>query len=98
MALSEKDWREFKVLKATALERYSASILADSAALCTDTERSSHERYLSLYKLVNQRNRAMAKAFDGHSRSKALYQLRMMHMMELITDEELESFGLNAEL
>lgn len=34
--LSEKDWRAFKALKADALERYCASILAESAALSVD--------------------------------------------------------------
>ena len=48
--------------------------------------------------MINERNRAMAKAFDGHSRSRALYQLRMMHSMELITDEDLQSFGLSREI
>ena len=43
-AISEKDWRAFKALKADALERYCASILAETAALSADMERSAHER------------------------------------------------------
>ena len=93
-ALSEKDWRAFKALKAETLERYCASILAESAALNSDMERSAHERYLAMYALINKHNRSMAKAFDGHSRSKVRYQLRMMHTMGLVTDEDLQRFGL----
>ena len=92
--LSEKDWRAFKALKADALERYSSSILAESAAVSADMKRTAHERYLAVYALIQARNREMAKTFDGHSRSKARYQLRMMHTMELITDEDLQRFGL----
>ena len=92
--LTEKDWRAFKALKADALERYCASILAESAAVSADMERTAHERYLAVYTLIQARNREMAKAFDGHSRSKARYQLRMMHTMGLITDEDLQRFGL----
>ena len=93
--LSEKDWRAFKALKADALERYCAWILAESAALSADMARTAHERYLGVYALIHKRNRSMAKAFDGHSRSKALHQLRVMHTMGLITDEELQRFGLH---
>ena len=93
-ALSEKDWRAFKALKADALERYCALILAESAALSVDMERSAHERYLAMYALIHQHNRSMAKAFDGHSRSQARYQLRMMHTMGLVTDEDMQRFGL----
>jgi len=92
--LSEKDWRAFKALKADALERYCASILAESAAVSADTARTAHERYLVVYELIHKRNHAMGKAFDGHSRSKARYQLRMMHTLKLITDEDLQRFGL----
>ena len=92
--LSEKDWRAFKALKASALERYSAMILADSVALCADAECSAHERYLALYSLIKERDRLMSEAFDGHSRSKARLQLRTMHTMGLITDADLERFGL----
>ena len=56
-------------------------------------ERTAHERYLAVYALIQAHNRAMAKAFDGHSRSRARYQLRMMHTMELITDKDLQRFG-----
>lgn len=94
-AISEKDWRVFKALKADALERYCASILAESAALSADMERSAHERYLAIYALIQKHNKSMAKAFDGNSRSKALYQLRMMHTMGLVTDEDVQRFGLD---
>ena len=92
--LSESDWRDFKALKADALERYCSSILAESAALSVDMERSAHERYLAVYTLIHKRNHSMAKAFDGHSRSKARYQLRALHTMGLITNEDLLRFGL----
>ena len=92
--LSEKDWRDFKALKADALERYCAAILAELASLSADMDRSAHERYLAVYTLIHKRNRSMAKAFDGHSRSKARHQLRTMHTMGLITDQDLQRFGL----
>ena len=92
--LSEKDWRDFKALKADALESYCASILAELASLNADMDRSAHDRYLAVYTLIHKRNHSMAKAFDGHSRSKARLQLRTMHTMGLITDEDLQRFGL----
>jgi len=46
------------------------------------------------FALIQTRNRTRAKAVDGHSRSEARYQLSMMHTLELITDEDLQRFGL----
>ena len=92
MSLSEKDWRAFNTLKADTLERYCESTLEGAAALCAETERTAHERYLALWRLIDERNRAMGKAFDGHSRSRALFQLRVMHDMGLISDIDLHGF------
>lgn len=73
MALSKKEWHAFKTLKTNALERHCASILTESAALCANTEQSSHERYLILYKLINEHHRAMIEAFDGHELAQRWY-------------------------
>lgn len=41
----------------------------------SDQKEHVHNRYLYLYKLLQNRNKKMALLFDGHSRSKAWIQL-----------------------
>jgi hypothetical protein len=90
--LPESDWRRFKETHAKLLERYSSRILED----VTDTTRSAgsaHERYLKVYKLIEQHDKQIANAFNDFRRSTAVVQLAIMRRMKLLTDEELSQFS-----
>ncbi|VXC41557.1 conserved hypothetical protein [Pseudomonas sp. 8Z] len=93
MTISESDWKIFKELKTKALERFSQRILDESQAICCNSALSAHERYGELYRLIHQRDKEMARAFDGLSRSKAHLQLCLMQDLELLTQEELARFS-----
>jgi len=46
---------------------------------------STHDRYLHLYELVQNKNKEISLLFDGHSRSKAniqLFSIRMKNLAE----------------
>ena len=99
--IAERDWKRFVLLKKRALERYCRTTLADVAGLCAapqstreneDSGPSAHEQYLDVYWLVQERNRQMARAFDGHSRSSAPLQLMALLEMGLVTDAEVGEF------
>lgn len=87
--ISESDWKKFKKIKASALERFCASALADfeDAIACSDA--SNHARFLRLYELVQDHNKRLALLFDGLSRSRASMQLMLMRKEGLVTDDEL---------
>lgn len=102
MPIAERDWKRFVVLKERALERYCRTTLSDVAGLCvlppgTDGDEdggpSAQERYREVYWLVQERNRQIARAFDGHSRSRAPLQFLAIVEMGLLTDEEIEEFS-----
>ena len=57
-------------------------ILEEVADASQSTEVSAHDRYLKGYKLIKQRDRQMANAFNDFRRSTAVMQLRM----KLLTD------------
>jgi hypothetical protein len=76
-----------------ALDRYCSHILAEVGQLATDEGRPSHERYLDLYGRIQARDQAIAAAFNGLSRSTAIYRLASMRGLDLITDEEFERFS-----
>ena len=89
----ESDWRRFKEVHAKLLERYCSRILEEVASLSQGTGGSAHDRYLKIYKLIEDRDKQMANAFNDFRRSTAVMQLGIMRRMRLVTDEELSLFS-----
>ncbi len=54
---------------------------------------SAHERYLNVYKLIEERDLELATAFNDFRRSAATMQLGVMRRMKLLTDEDLSEFS-----
>jgi len=92
VTITEKEWKAFKKIKAKALDRYCQSVLDETVQLCSQSDKTTHERYLEVFELIQERDRAMRQPFDAHSRSKAMLQLKMMRRMELVKDEDLQVF------
>ncbi|WP_018937828.1 MULTISPECIES: hypothetical protein [unclassified Thioalkalivibrio] len=90
--IKESDWKRFSRLKETALDRYCERALANCRATMEQEDQSNHERFLDLYQQLNEANERLAFIFDGHARSKALYQFTCMRREGLIEDAELEAF------
>ena len=91
--LPESDWRSFKEIHARLLERYCTRVLEEVAVLSRSTEGSAHDRYMKIYKLIEERDEQMDKAFSDWRRSTADLQLGLMRRMRLLTDEELALFS-----
>ena len=89
----ESDWRHFKKVHSVLLERYCARVLADLIAESSASEGTAHKKYLRVYKLIDERNEDMARAFDDFRRSTAVMQLGIMRRMGLLTDEDLSIFS-----
>lgn len=93
--MKESDWKTFKVIKEKAIERFCSQALEEFEEVISNTEEHVHNRYLLLYKLVQNRDKEMALIFDYHSRSKAAMQLTAMRAKGL-ADESLLA-GLSEE-
>ena len=91
--LPESDWRRFKEIHAKLLERYCTRILEEVAVLSRSTEGSAHDRYLKIYKLIEDRDKKIESAFSDWRRSAVDMQLGLMRRMKLLTDEELALFS-----
>ena len=92
MDFDERDWKVLRDLKTVALDRYCAQVLEECARLIEDDTISSHDRYLRLYELIHERDKTLSDAFDGMSRSKAIFRLMAIRNLELITDDEFARF------
>ena len=82
----------FRELHCVALDRYCQRILDEIALIAADTKETAHERYLRIYKVIQERDRTLAEAFDGMRRSTALLQLLTICSHGLLTEEEIGHF------
>jgi hypothetical protein len=90
--IPESDWRTFRELQALALERFCQRVLDDIARISADSTRTSHERYLEIYRLTQERDMDLAHAFEAPRRSQMILQLVVIHSMGLLEPEELLRF------
>jgi hypothetical protein len=90
--LPESDWKSFRKLREVVLERFCAQILEEVGRIASDEKRTSHARYLAVYELIQERDDQIARAFNNPRRSAAVLQLATMMSLNLITQEELQSF------
>jgi hypothetical protein len=97
MPFSERDWKYLRALHATALDRYCTRVLDESSAVIRDTSDSSHDRYLRLFHLLQERNDEMATAFDDLRRSTAVQRLAAMVGLGLLTEQELAGFNADVQ-
>ena len=91
-SVPESDWKVFRELHRVALDRYCRRVVDEIALIAAETKETAHERYLRIYKVVHERNRMMAEAFDGMRRSTALLQLVTICSHGLLTEEEIGRF------
>jgi hypothetical protein len=85
----EADWKVFRQLREIALQRFCQRVLDDVEAIACDARKSCHERYLAIYRLMQDRDRELAVAFNNPRRSTAWIQFGAIHRHRLLTDEEL---------
>jgi len=85
----ESDWKIFRELRAVALERFCDRVLTDIERVASDRNRAAYDRYIEIYRVIQRRDRELARAFDAPRRSQATMQLAVISSLELVTQEEL---------
>ena len=91
--IPESDWKIFRTVRQAALDRCCARVLDECAAVIRDTSITNHERYLRLFRLLDERDDDLASAFNDFRRSTAIIQLAQIHRLGVVTDEELRRFS-----
>jgi pyruvate/2-oxoglutarate dehydrogenase complex dihydrolipoamide dehydrogenase (E3) component len=91
--IPEQDWQLLRRLKPVALDRLCARILDEVQRAATAPGRSSHERYLDVFRLIQDRDRIVADAFNGHRRSMARMHITIIRAQGLFTDDEFAQFS-----
>lgn len=91
--IRESDWKVFKEIHKLALERYCQRVIEEVAKVAADGGKSHHERYLALFRLIRDRDKELASAFDDFRRSTAVLQLTLIKSLGLLTDDEFARFS-----
>ena len=88
-AVPESDWKVFRKLREVALERFCERVLDNVGRFQRDSSRTHHERYLDLYRWLQDRDDELARAFNDPRRSQMLWQLATIHSYGLLEASEL---------
>lgn len=91
--IREADWKRLRDLKPIALDRFCARVLSDIERVSADSAATSHQRYLAIYDLIQERDKELGRIFDGLSRSSAVGKLLLMHHAGLLTEGEVAAFS-----
>lgn len=92
--IKESDWKVFKKLYPLALERFYDRAVNELQKIVTGGEMNSEDRYHTIYKKVQERDKKLAKLFDGtYRRSEAFIQLVAYYREGLVTKEELNQLS-----
>jgi hypothetical protein len=97
MEIAEADWKRLRALKEVALERLCSAILRECQDVIEAAEVPSQDRYGALYRHLHKRDKDIAHAFDGLSRSTALLRLASMCALDLVTEAEFAQFSADTQ-
>ncbi|TVP68436.1 MAG: peptide ABC transporter substrate-binding protein [Leptolyngbya sp. LCM1.Bin17] len=91
--MPEADWKRFRQVRESALERLCQRVLEECQAISADPSRSAYDRYLAIYELIHERDRDIANGFNNPRRSTAVIQLSILRSLDLVTPEEVAQFS-----
>jgi hypothetical protein len=89
--IKEPDWKVLR--RVHPLERFFKRVLAEIDRVSRDGATSHHARYLQLFRILQQRDREMARLFDNPRRLHALTTLAQMRSQGLLTEDEISSLS-----
>ena len=92
-AIPESDWKHFRKLREVALERFCERVLGEIGRIASNGTTSSHARYLEIFKLTENRDDELARAFNDSRRSTAIFQLAAIYSLGLLQQDELDGFS-----
>lgn len=91
--IKESDWKIFRQIRSMALERFCQQILSEVKNIDADSARSFHQKYLDIFRLIQRRDKEIARMFDNPRRSKALIRLVEIQSHDLLSADEYLRFS-----
>jgi energy-coupling factor transporter ATP-binding protein EcfA2 len=91
--IAEADWKVLRRLHPLALERFCERVLAEIEQVTKNHMQSAHQRYADVFRIVEQRDRDIARLFNDPKRSHALTMLIGIRSEGLLTDDEFSTLS-----
>jgi hypothetical protein len=88
----ESDWMVFRELRELALDRFCRRALEELEPLRLNPSRTHHERYLDVFRLLQDRDERLGRAFNDPRRSRMIVQLAAIHAYGLLEPDEFARF------
>jgi hypothetical protein len=87
------DWKVLRRVHPLALERFCERVLAEIDRVSRDGAKGHHARYLEIFRIIQQRDREIARLLDNPRRSHALTMLAQIRSQGLLTEDEFSSLS-----
>jgi len=91
--IKETDWKALRRLHALAVERFCEGVLAEVERVMHNSTEDAHQRYLDIFRMMERRDREMARLFNGLKRSQGLMMLAQIRSAGLLTEDEFSSLS-----
>lgn len=91
--IKESDWKLLRQLKPVALDRFCSRILSEVGQASSDHAKALHDRYLTVYRLMQDRDYELGQMFNDLKRSNAVDRLYLLRRKGLLTDDEWDNFS-----
>ena len=91
--IKEPDWKVLRRVHPLALERFCERVLAEIDRVSRDGAKGHHARYLQIVRIIQKRDRELARLFDNPRRSHALTMLAEIRSQGLLTEDEFFSLS-----
>ena len=91
--IKESDWKLFRRLHKTALERFCERVLKEVRVAAAEHAQGYHDSYLKVFALIRDRDLTIASAFNDPRRSNAFILLANIMHEDLLTESELDQFS-----
>lgn len=88
LEIEESDWKLLRQFHQVALDRFCQRILDEIDRCNLDSGMSPHQRYLEIFKLIELRDKELARIFDDLRRSTALVVLLALRSNNLLLEDE----------
>jgi hypothetical protein len=92
-AAPERDWKYMKKIKDELLSRLCERINNQAVAVLTESDDSEHQKYLRLYRHIEESNQVIASCSNGWRRSTLFMKILEIKHQGLLTEPQLRELS-----
>ncbi len=89
ISIPERDWKYLRGIKAEMLSELCGGINQEAADILGSEGKTEHEKYLKLYKHIEESDKIVGDCFNDWRRSNLRIRLLLLHRYKLLTDERI---------